>query len=60
MRTLRKPRDTPFQTPATWPLKRVQAMNLCLLTQPIVDVQRWFERQVVLHLSDTRPTDVPE
>ncbi len=50
MKLFRQPPNAAAQAAASWPPKTVLAMNACLLTQPILDVQRWFEEQVVLHL----------
>lgn len=46
---MKMPRQ-PQSATAPWPPETVLAMNVCLLTQPMLDLQRWFEAQVVLHL----------
>ena len=50
MKTLRQPLIAAVQAAVCWPPETVLAMNICLLTRPGLDVQRWFEEQVVLHL----------
>ena len=50
MKPLRQQQSTAVQAAVCWPLKTVLSMNLCLLTHPALDVQRWFEEQVALHL----------
>ena len=50
MKTLSQPETATVRAGGDWPSKTVLAMNLFLLTRPDLDVQRWFEEQVVLHL----------
>lgn len=50
MKTLCQSETATARAGGGWSLETVLAMNLFLLTQPGLDVQRWFEEQVVLHL----------
>jgi hypothetical protein len=50
MKTLRQPESATTRAAEDWSPETVLAMNLCLLTQPNLDVQRWFEEQVALQM----------
>ena len=50
MKTRHQPLVAAVQAVASWPMQTVLAMNICLLTRPDMDVQRWFEEQVIMHL----------
>lgn len=50
MKTLRQPESANTRAAEDWSPETVLAMNLFLLTRPDLDVQRWFEKQVALHL----------
>jgi hypothetical protein len=53
MKTLPQPGNTAARAAELWPPESVLAMNTCLLAHPELDVQRWFEEQVALHLGYT-------
>ena len=50
MKSLHQSQDAAVQSAASWSPAAVLAMDLFLLTHPPLDVQSWFEEQVVLHL----------
>ncbi|OYW77799.1 MAG: hypothetical protein B7Z37_02630 [Verrucomicrobia bacterium 12-59-8] len=50
MKTLSQPEIAIVRTAEDWSSAAVLAMNICLLAHPDLDVQRWFEEQVALHL----------
>jgi hypothetical protein len=50
MKSLHQSQEAAVQSAASWSPAAVQAMDIFLLTHPALDVQRWFEEQVVLHL----------
>ena len=50
MNSLHQSQDAAAQSAESWSPAVVQAMDLFLLTHPVLDVQRWFEEQVVIHL----------
>lgn len=41
-----------METRDFWPAESVLAMNALFLTYPGLDVQRWFEEQVALRLTE--------
>jgi hypothetical protein len=50
MKTQRQPEIAKVRAREAWSPLSVLVMNTFLLTHPDLDVQRWFEEQVVLHL----------
>ncbi|MDZ4401740.1 hypothetical protein [Prosthecobacter sp.] len=52
MKTHLMPAAAPMETRDFWPAESVLAMNALFLTYPGLDVQRWFEEQVALRLTE--------
>lgn len=50
MKTFSQPEITASRAAEAWSPETVLAMNIFLLKHPSLDMQHWFEEQVVLHL----------
>lgn len=50
MKTLSQPEITASGAAESWSSEDVLTMNIFLLKHPSLDLQHWFEEQVLLHL----------